>query len=144
MTEQQEDKLRKAFWVIGVGLVVIAFGIMLGGCSSIEVTAYRAVVGGKAALVDFRSHHPECAFDKVTGLSSIAQSACTVNNRLTSAKDALIDAVEIYCGGGVFEQGGPCNSPKKGMVGYQVAIDKLQAAVAYYNQTAADLKGVLR
>lgn len=120
---------------------------LLVSCSPVERQAYNIVVGGKAALVSYRANHPECNFDLATGLSSDTKTtACITNNRLTSAKDAIIDAAEVYCAGKDFDAvpGGVCNAPKKGTPGAEQAIAKLKAAVASYEQIERDVKGALK
>lgn len=127
-----------------MSVMTLMISLSLVSCSPIEVTAYRIVIGAKAGLANFRANHPECQFDGKTGLSTHTEIApCEDNNRITAAKDVIIDAVEVYCSGGQFETGGPCNAPKKGMNGYQVAVDKLTAAIANYKQVIADVKGVI-
>lgn len=126
-----------------IGVAVLS--TVLFGCEPIERTAYDIVVTSKASLVSFRSHHPECAFNVRTGLSQVTGNPlCAANNKLTSAKDLIIDAAIIYCAGAQFESGGTCNPPSKGSPAYQQAYDKLSAAIAGYDQTAADLKGVIQ
>ncbi|MGH7744434.1 MAG: hypothetical protein ACREQ5_06375 [Candidatus Dormibacteria bacterium] len=106
-----------------------------------ERMAYDAVVGGKAALLTYRSDHPQCIFDAVTGLSNIVSDySCVLNNRLTAAKDAIIDAAEIYCSGTDFESGGACNPLSKSSPGYAQAVAKLRAAITSYNQVYTDFK----
>ncbi len=124
---------------------IILAVMFLAGCTPIERTAYNTVVAGKAALVSFRSHHPECSFDPRTGLSrAITLQPCLANNRLTGAKDLIIDAAEVYCASPAFESGGACTPPAKGTPAFEQAYNKLTAAISAYNQTAADLKGVIQ
>jgi len=60
-----------------------------------------------------------------------------------AAKDLLIDAVEVYCAGPEFNGGGKCDPPAKGTPAYDQVIAKLNAALASYEQSETDLKGVL-
>jgi hypothetical protein len=83
-------------------------------------------------------------FDATSGISKVVTAQpCLANNKLTAAKDTLIDATEVYCSSPAFESGGACTPPAKGTPALQQATDKLKAAIANYNQTAADLKGVI-
>lgn len=118
--------------------------LFLIGCSPVERQAYNLVVGGKAALVSYRAKHTECNFDLQTGLSAnTSVAACITNNRLTSGKDAIVDAAEVYCSGNEFETGGTCNPPAKGTAAFTQAQAKLKAAIASYEQIEKDVKGVL-
>lgn len=111
----------------------------------LERDAYNVVVAGKASLVSFRAAHPECRFDAKSGLSSVtSNSFCVANNKLTSAKDLVIDAAEVYCSSTNFENGGTCNPPAAGTTAFTQAAAKLQAAVAGYKQSATDLKGIIQ
>ena len=75
-----------------LGFVFLA-AFFVAGCPPLERSAYTVVVGAKAGLVDFRGRHPECApYDAVSGFSDVKLTPCIANNRLTSGKDAVIDA----------------------------------------------------
>lgn len=110
--------------------------LFLIGCTPLERQAYEAVVASKAFLDSVKAKHPECA----AGTSS---TLCIDLSKATSAKDALVDSVEIYCAGPDFNSGGACDPPKKGTPAAVQAAAKIQAALAAYNQTASDLKAVL-
>lgn len=115
----------------------LALTIVALGCTSLEKQAYRTVVGAKAFIDAEKRQHPEC----VSGLQS---TACAYLVRATSAKDALIDALEVYCAGAQFDQGsGPCQPPTKGTPAYVQGEAKLKAAIATYEQAEKDLKGAL-
>jgi len=115
--------------------------LFLVGCAPVERDAYNLIVGTKASLVSYRQKHPECNFVPKTGMSGLPASACVLNDKITGAKDVLIDAVEVYCSGPQFENGGTCNAPAKGTPASQQASAKLQAAVANLKQILADSKG---
>jgi hypothetical protein len=137
--------LSKKALLVNEALILIGVLVFLSGCTPLERAAYSGVVGAKAALVQFRSQHPECAFDATTGLSANVKSvACTANNRLTAAKDAIIDAAEVYCSGTTFETGGACNPPAKGTNAYTESAGKLKAAIASYNQIQKDVAVLLK
>ena len=106
-------------------------------CSPIERTAYNTAVGAKAFLDTEKKAHIECA----PWPSTSTAQWCVNINKAVASKDLLIDAISVYCSGPDFNNGGACNAPKKGTPGYQQAVDKLNAAIAAYNQVANDLKG---
>jgi hypothetical protein len=114
---------------------VLALSLVLAGCSPVERQAYNTIVAAKGFLDSLKAQHTECA----TATSAL----CVDLKRATAAKDSLIDAVEVYCSGPQFEKGGPCNAPAKGTPAAQQAADKLRAAIANYEQTEKDLKGVV-
>lgn len=109
--------------------------LVLAGCTPVERQAYRAVVAAKAFLDKEKVVHPECPAETTSAV-------CQALARGTAAKDAVIDAAEVYCAGPNFESGGECDAPKKGTPGAEQAVAKLQAATANLNQTIADIKGV--
>ena len=117
------------------GAMIVATLILIVsiGCTPLERQAYNTVVGAKAFIGDQKKQHPECA--------TVNSQICEYLSRATSAKDALIDAAEIYCSGPDFETGGVCNAPKKGTPAYDTATAKLKAAIANYNQFEKDVKG---
>jgi len=111
---------------------VLLVGALIVGCTSVERQAYNTVVGAKAFRDNTKKQHPECA--------TVTSTVCTDLSKAVGAKDALIDAITVYCSGPEFNSGGACNPPAKGTPAQQQAVTKLQAAIANYNQTAADLK----
>lgn len=117
-----------------IGLCVIEIG-----CTPIERQAYNVFVGAKAFLDAEKKMHPECA----QASAGVPSALCVDLSRATAAKDLLIDAAEAYCAGPQFEVGKACEPPAKGTPAYDQAVSKLKAAITNYNQTAADLKGVL-
>ena len=117
--------------------VLLVVGLVLAGCTPIERTAYNTVVGAKAFLDTEKKAHIECA----PWPSTSTAQWCVNINKAVASKDLLIDAISVYCSGPDFNNGGACNAPKKGTPGYQQAVDKLNAAIAAYNQVANDLKG---
>lgn len=112
---------------------LLAIAVVLSGCTPLERTAYNTVVAAKAFLDKERQQHPECA-------SGSTSNVCVDINRAVGAKDALIDAITVYCSGPEFNNGGACNPPAKGTPAATQAEAKLQNAITMYNQTAADLK----
>ncbi len=117
---------------------LFSIAIIFGGCPKPIGVAYKTVVGSKAFLDSVKASHPECTKPENTNLK-----LCVLLVQATSAKDLLIDAGEIFCGGQGFEKGGACNPPSKGTPGYQIAVDKLNAAIQSYEQIEKNLKGVL-
>jgi len=117
-------------------LVVLLFTLSTVACTPLEKVAYRTIVGAKAFIDAEKAQHPECATTPTT-------PACTMLKQATAAKDALIDAAEVYCASSSFDAGGPCTPPAKGTAAAQVATDKLKAAISGYNQIYNDMKGAL-
>lgn len=113
-------------------VVVLLSSLLLAGCSPLERQAYNTVVAAKAFIDKEKSQHPEC--------STATSTVCADLKQATGAKDALIDAITVYCSGPDFNSGGACNAPAKGTAGALQAQAKLQAAIANYNLVAADLK----
>ena len=117
-----------------MGLFLIAVVSVVLGCTPIEREAYNTVVASKAFLDSYRSHHPECATTNSTLCTDIAKA--------THAKDLVIDAAEAYCAGPEFLNGGACQPPNKKDPAYQQLANKVNAAVAGYQQALSDLRGV--
>jgi hypothetical protein len=107
----------------------------MAGCSPVERLAYNTIVGAKAFLDSEKKAHPEC----VAGATA---AVCVDLARAVAGKDVLITALEIYCAGPDFANGGACQAPKKGTPGYAQATAKIQAAIANYEQLEKDLKGL--
>jgi len=104
-------------------------------CSPIEKQAYNTIVAAKAFLDSEKKVHSECP--------AAGTTLCQNLSRATAAKDALIDAAEIYCSSPAFESGGACTPPAKGTPASDQAIAKLKAAIATYNQLEKDVRGSL-
>lgn len=115
-------------------VVFLLLPLLLAGCSPVERQAYNIVVGAKGFLDAERKAHVECT---TSGVSSF----CGKLSQAVSAKDALIDAVEVYCSGPAFETGGACQPPAKGTDALAQATAKIKAAIAIYEQAEKDLKG---
>lgn len=122
---------------IKITLSFAVLALVLAGCPKEETVAYRTAVGAKAFLDNVKSKHPEC--DNLANTMPVCQAL----RRATAAKDILIDAGEVYCGGAQFESGGPCNAPQKGTPAQKLALDKLNAAVSQWKQFDADLRAAL-
>ena len=120
---------------------VLSAVVLTAGCPTFEKTAYNTVVAAKAFTDKEKALHPECA--SATAVSS-GNATCANLAKATSAKDALIDAIEVYCAGPKFNGGGACDPPAKGTPAATQAIAKLQAALSAYSQSEADLKAVLK
>lgn len=116
-------------------LLILPLTLLINGCSPIEKQAYNTVVGAKAFLDSMKSQHPEC--------STATSTLCVSLKRATGAKDALIDAVEVYCSSPAFLNGGPCTPPSKGTPASQQALDKLKAAITNYDQIESDVRKVV-
>lgn len=120
---------------------VLAASLFITGCPKTEQVAYDTVVAAKAFTDSIKAKHPEC--NSPTAIAS-GNVLCADLAKATSAKDALIDAVEIYCAGPNFNGGGACDPPAKGTPALTQATAKLQAAESSYSQAEADLKGVIK
>jgi hypothetical protein len=122
-----------------------AVALLLAGCplSPPERIAYETVVAAKAFTDKTKSQHPECNPATGTAPTAATSTVCIDIAKAVSAKDALIDAAEVYCAGPDFNAVGACNPPAKGTPASTQALAKLNAAVAAYNKIAAELKGVL-
>lgn len=113
--------------------LLIPLGLLVG-CTPVERQAYDTIVASKAFLGSVKAAHPECP---------AATAVCTDLTKATAAKDALIDAVELYCASNSFDvTGGACTPPNKTDPAFQQVSDKLQAALSGYSQAQADLKAV--
>lgn len=118
-------------------LVIALVAVAETGCAPVERQAYNTFVGANAFLKNIKSTHPECADAGNTS------TLCVDVRKAVSAKDALIDAAEVYCAGPNFNATGECDAPKKGTPGADQAVAKLKAAIASYAQAQLDVKGVL-
>ena len=116
----------------------LVISLLTTACTPVEISAYRTIVGAKAFLDSEKKAHPECNVTTPT-----SSGLCQALAKATSAKDAVIDIVEVYCSSPQFDtNGGKCTPPTDPTVQNQVAV-KIEAAIAIYNQAEKDLKGVL-
>lgn len=112
--------------------------LLVGGCTPLERTAYNTIVASKAFLDNERTAHPECA-------SAATSTVCVDIAKAVAAQNLLVTAAEVYCSSPAFDSnGGACTPPAKGTPAAQQAINKLNAAIAAYNQAATELKGVVK
>ena len=123
-------------------MAIVVTALVLAGCTPLERTAYNTVVAAKAFLDKEKSQHPECASGGgVTAAAApMVSPICQDLNKATGAKDSLINAIEVYCSGPDFNNGGKCNQPDLHSASGVQAEAKLRAAITQYNQIAADLK----
>ena len=105
---------------------------LAAGCSPLERDAYNTAVGAKAFL-DSEKGSNNCATDA-------SSKACGLIAQGVSAKDALLDAIAVYCAGPTFNAGGACNAPAKGTPAATQATAKLQAALTNYKTIAGEIK----
>ena len=115
---------------------VLAMVALLSGCTPLERSAYNTVVAAKAFLDKEKQQHPECP----SGSVNLDSSVCVNLAKAVGAKDALIDAITVYCSGPDFNNGGACNAPDVHSEAGVQAEAKLRAAITNYNQVQADLK----
>jgi len=113
-------------------LLLLVLSLVLIACNQpIEQTARDSVATAKGYLDSARQHHPECQPNS-TG------AVCQIISRGVAAKDAVIDAVDIYCASPQYsEQGGPC-APNKD------AAQKLKEALKNLSTIMTDVKGVVK
>ena len=123
---------------------IIIAALVLSGCTSLERTAYNTVVAAKGFLDSEKKQHPECGLTVAGAPVAINTTPDTVVCKdlaqAVGAKDALIDAITVYCSGPDFNNGGVCQPPAKGTPAALQAQSKLQNAISMYNSIAADLK----
>jgi hypothetical protein len=121
--------------------IALALMLSLVGCPTFEKSAYNTVVAAKAFTDQMKAQHPECNSPAAIPSGNVL---CADLVKATAAKDVLIDAIEAYCAGPNFNGGGACDPPAKGTPAATQATAKLQAAIAAYEQTESDLKGVIK
>lgn len=103
-----------------------------GTTDTLANSTYDIIAGAKGYLDSEKQQHPECP--------SAGTRVCIKITQAVGAKDLLADALTIYCGGANFAAGGACEPPAAGTPAAAQAAAKIQAAIANYNQIAADLK----
>lgn len=111
---------------------ILLAAVLAAGCSPLERDAYNTAVGAKAFL-DSEKDSNNCATDA-------SSKACGLIAQGVSAKDALLDAIAVYCAGPTFNAGGACNPPAKGTPAATQATAKLQAALTSYKTIAGEIK----
>lgn len=119
---------------IALALIMVVF-LSTVACTPVEQQAYRTIVTANAFLKSEYNAHPECKSSPPSN-----SNVCVILGQAVAAKDALIDAVEVYCAGGTFDNGGPCNAPHKGDSRYADTTQKLNAAIAAMTQIINDVK----
>lgn len=109
--------------------------LLCSGCPKVETTARDAIAGAKKTTDNLKVKYG-CSGTPTTA------SACATIAKVVAAKDLTIDALEAYCGGPSFDNGGACNAPAKGTPAATQAAQKLQSALTGLQQTLADVKGL--
>lgn len=122
-----------------LAVAVIMCCSLLVGCTPVEKTAYRLVVGSNAFIKSVKANHPECATNPQT-------TVCIDLRKASGAKDLLIDAGEAYCNESAFNvtDTTPCTPSPKGTAAYSQAQSALKAAISGYEQAESDLKAVIK
>lgn len=114
-----------------LALVPLLLGtLILTACPPIQETARDGVATAKGYLDAAKAHHPECSTPQVN------VGVCDLLSRATGAKDAVIDAVNVYCTSPSYDQTGGVCVPNKS------AKPKLDAALRDLNQILADVKKI--
>lgn len=109
--------------------ILVSATIILTGCQPLEMSGRDAVSSAKGYLEAAKSHHPECS-------GGGHGANCDIISRGVGAKDAVIDALNIYCSSPSYtDQGGAC-SPNKN------AEPKLKEALKSLSQIMSDVKKV--
>jgi len=97
----------------------------------LEQTARDGVATAKGYLDSAKGKHPECV-----GTTPASSTNCSIITRGVGAKDAVIDALNVYCASADYSNnGGPCVPNKD-------AQPKLQEALSSLNQTMRDVKAI--
>lgn len=118
-------------------LSVLTGGLLFSaGCPKPERAAYTTAVAGHAFLTSIQLAHPECNIQ--------TSRVCDLLRRASAAHNLLVDTGKVYCTNQDFLNGGGCHPPSKKDPAYQIATDKLQAALSNYEQAEADLKGAVK
>lgn len=114
-------------------LVSLAALLLLLGCQPIEQTGRdtAAALGGSIAAAQ-QQYFTECT-------ANPSESYCKTINQAVSAQNALITAIETYCGwpAGGAVQGGTCTPVKSFEAG-------LRGAIINAKQFENEIKGVLK
>lgn len=119
--------MRKLLWLVPLLAVTLACPPQ----QPLEQTARDGVAAAKGYLDSAKGKHPECV-----GTSPASSTNCSVINRGVGAKDAVIDALNIYCASADYSNnGGPCVPNKD-------AQPKLKEALSNLNQTMSDVKKI--
>lgn len=111
----------------------------MAGCPKVEKDAYLTVTGAKSFLQKVASDY-SCPTPENPNAIPKDKGICNFVPLAVAAKDALIDAGEIYCAGKDFENGGACNTPAKNTPAYDQAYAKLSAALVTYKRIENDLR----
>lgn len=116
--------MKKLFW-----LPLLAVMLACPGSQSLEKTARDGVASAKGYLDSAKQHHPECATDA-------SSTNCQVIAKGVAAKDAVIDAVNLYCASPSYsDNGGNCVPDK--------AVEpKLQEALKNLDQIIKDVRAI--
>lgn len=111
-----------------ITLVLCLFTV---ACAPIEQTARNGIATAKGFLDSEKAAHPECV------VNAASSNACYLISKGVAAKDSTIDALEAYCGGPEFDNGGACTP-------HADLQPKLKSVLANLNQTIADIKKAVK
>lgn len=136
-TGPQRTKWTKGFFAASVSSLLLCTALFSAGCpkpqTPLERQTYKTVVSSNAFIKKMKSLHPECN-------QSATSVLCSTLEQATAAKDALIDATEVYCASPDFDANGTCTPPAKGTPASDQATAKLRAALQNYDRFEADLR----
>lgn len=112
-------------------LALLAITLACPPSQPLEQTARDSVATAKGYLDAAKAHHPECATP-----GTPVSTNCDIIGKGVGAKDAVIDAINVYCASNDYSNnGGPC-VPNKDLQ------PKLQEALNNLNQTITDVKAI--
>ena len=116
-------------------LLLIPLLLVLTGCSPIEQQARNTAAALQGVIVAAQSQY------LTTCTSNSSQTVCTSINNAVSGENALVTAVEAYCG---WSTTNPPSDPKAQCVPVKTAQAGLQTAIANANVFITELKGMLK
>lgn len=104
--------------------------LLLAGCGDFPKQARDVIAGAKGFIEKAQANHlQQCQ-------AAPATTICVDINKAVAAQNSAIDALNVYCSGNDWEQGGECK-PNKDFEA------KARTAVANLDRIIADLKGVI-
>lgn len=111
---------------------ILTITLLLAGCSQpLEMTARDLIAANKGVLTSAQAQY------KATCTANPAQGTCNLINRDVFAQNVAIDALELYCAGVDFSNGGACKPDK-------AYAPKLQEALLNLNRNLNDVKGLVK
>lgn len=122
-------------WIVTLFLATSL--LFLAGCPKFEENAEAAIAGAGGIIqqaVD--KYEPVCVPEP-------DKQVCQLIKRAAALQASAIDAVNLYCGGPGWNEGGPCNPPAKGDA-MNHAKERVRSAVNDMNEIIANVQGWLQ